>query len=204
MADCWIPGTKLLLHPYRCARRGMSMSRFSVMLAVLFLGLAVQARADEWSRTYQVNGVPDFKISTSDAGVEVQSWDRNSIEVRISTENIKINQEDGLRVTDHQSGNEVTVEVRDPRHFGFRFAITRVREQVRVNVPRKANVRIVTGDGHILVTGVAGNFDLHSGDGHIEAEDISGSLRGQAGDGRIHVNGRFEQLDLTTGDGSIE
>jgi len=151
-----------------------------------------------------VNGVPDFKISTSDAGVEVQSWDRNSIEVRISTENIKINQEDGLRVTDHQSGNEVTVEVRDPRHFGFRFAITRVREQVRVNVPRKANVRIVTGDGHILVAGVAGNFDLHSGDGHIEADGISGSLRGQAGDGRIHVNGRFEQLDLTTGDGSIE
>jgi len=179
------------------------MFRLSIILAVLLLGLVLQARADEWTRTYQVNGVPDLKISSSDAGVDIQTWDKDSIEVRVITENIKINQEDGLRVTDHQSGNQVTIEIREPRGF-FHFGITRRREQVRVNVPRKANLHIQTGDGHIRVSGVTGNLDLLAGDGHIEADGVSGSLRGQAGDGRIHVNGRFDQLDLTTGDGSIE
>lgn len=179
------------------------MSQFSLILTVLSLGLVLQARADEWTRTYQVNGVPDLKISTSDAGVDIQAWDKDSIEVRVITENIKINQEDGLRVTDHQSGNEVTIEVREPHGF-FHFGIGRKREQVRVNVPRKANLHIQTSDGHIQVSGVTGNLDLNAGDGHIEADGVSGNLRGKAGDGRIHVKGRFDQLDLTTGDGSIE
>lgn len=179
------------------------MFRFSAILTVLLLGLVLQARADEWTRTYQVNSVPDLKISTSDAGVDIRTWDKDSIEVRVITENVKINQEDGLRVTDHQSGNEVTIEVREPHGF-FHFGIGRKREQVLVNVPRKANLHIQTGDGHISASGVTGNLDLHAGDGHIEANGVSGNLRGQAGDGRIQVNGRFDQLDLTTGDGSIE
>ena len=178
------------------------MSQFSLILTMLSLGLVLQARADEWTRTYQVNGVPDLKIFSSDAGVDIQTWDKDSIEVRVITENVKINQ-DGLRVTDHQSGNEVTIEVREPHGF-FHFGIGWKRERVSVNVPRKANLHIQTGDGHIRVIGVTGNFDLHAGDGHIEADGVSGNLRGQAGDGRIHVNGRFDQLDLTTGDGSIE
>ena len=181
------------------------MRTFAAPLFAAVVLLAVSARADEWNKTYQVSGTPELQITTSDAGVEVQSWDKNEVGIQVKTENIKIGSGyNELRVTAHQQGNNVTLEVREPHSFGIHFGWTHIRELVVVNVPRAANLHVHTQDGHIRVEQVSGNLDLSSGDGSQEVRKANGTLRAHAGDGHVHVAGRFDALDVKTGDGSIE
>lgn len=180
--------------------------RHRVLTGIALIVLcALTARADEWNKTYQVTGLPEIRVSTSDANVEVYSWDKDTVSLEVSTENIKIgNGMHDLKISERQEGNTIIVEVRDPNGLGIHFGWNHVREKVTVNVPRKSNINVHTGDGHISIQGVSGNLDTTSGDGAHQITDVSGNLRAQAGDGHIRVSGRFHQLELKTGDGAIE
>jgi len=47
-------------------------------------------------------------------------------------------------------------------------------------------------------------MDLHSGDGSENLTGVDGKLHASAGDGHIRADGRFDDLDLKTGDGNVE
>jgi len=44
---------------------------------------------------------------------------------------------------------------------------------------------------------------LRTGDGGIEARDLDGKVEADSGDGHIRLTGRFEALNVKTGDGSV-
>ena len=69
---------------------------------VLVLSLAIPlAHADEWSKTYKLTGQPDLKVDSTDAEIRVDTWDQNTIEAKVTTENYKIG-ENGIRILEHQ------------------------------------------------------------------------------------------------------
>jgi DUF4097 and DUF4098 domain-containing protein YvlB len=47
-------------------------------------------------------------------------------------------------------------------------------------------------------------MQLHSGDGSQEIDTVDGKLRATTGDGHIRANGRFDELELKTGDGRVD
>lgn len=168
---------------------------------ILILGSC--SYAENWSQSFPVTGPPELSVTTSDANVDVQPWDKNSVEIEVKTENVKIGP-GGLEVTAHQDGNRITFEARDPRFsIGIHFNWHQ-RENVTIHVPTQANLTIATGDGHIKISGTRGSFDLRSGDGSQDVDSVTGSLRAKAGDGAIRVRGQFDKLDLYTGDGRID
>ncbi len=71
------------------------------------------ARADDWSKTYTLTGKPDLRVDTSDANIHVSTWDQNTIEAKVTTTRYKIG-EDGIRIEEHQTGNEVEIDVHYP------------------------------------------------------------------------------------------
>jgi hypothetical protein len=72
-----------------------------------------------------------------------------------------------------------------------------------VNVPRKTNLVVRTGDGSILVERVDGRLELRSGDGRIKAVETSGELIADSGDGSIQIDDVTGRVDVHTGDGSL-
>jgi hypothetical protein len=63
------------------------MNHFAVkrlFLACLFVAVvaALPARADEWSKTYNLSGKPTLRVETSDANIRVSTWDQNTIGIR--------------------------------------------------------------------------------------------------------------------------
>ena len=57
-----------------------------VLLVLAAAGMmAGTARAEEWSKKYSVSGMPELRVESNDAAIEVDSWERNEIEVRVST-----------------------------------------------------------------------------------------------------------------------
>ncbi len=181
----------------------------------LFIGLilsgfvcswaAVPARADEWSKTYNLTGQPDLRVETSDANLHVSTWDQSSIEARVIATGYKI-AEDGIRIEEHQTGNVVEIDVRYP-HRGVIINLGSAighRVDIAIHMPREGRVDLHTGDGKIDLGNFKGEMVLRSGDGSQEIDGVDGKLRATTGDGHIRANGRFDELELKTGDGRLD
>lgn len=187
------------------------------------LAVASPARAEEWNKSYKLSGRPNLRVITNDGHVDLYSSDSSQIDAHVTTTGwpiAKSGGDRGVKITESQSGNEVTIEVHVPSfHFSFGWNNRGVR--IELHVPRNAdfdvetgdgsitsqafsgNLRISTGDGNIDAHGLKGEVRLHSGDGHIDGEGFDGTLHADSGDGRITVRGRFDKLTLESGDGSV-
>lgn len=194
-----------------------------LMAGAMFAGVftATPARADEWTKTYTINGRADLHVETDDGDVSIVSADQKQIDTRVVADGYKIGQSD-VRIEESQSGDHVVLKVRLP-HFNFQWWGGR-RKSVRIElrVPRELDldvhtgdgnvsaqpvagrIRIDTGDGNVTANGLKGDMSMRSGDGHIDASGLDGTLEVGTGDGNISVDGRFEVLNLKTGDGNIE
>jgi DUF4097 and DUF4098 domain-containing protein YvlB len=169
---------------------------------------ALPAQADEWSKTYTLTGNPDLRVDTSDANIHVSTWDQNTIEAKVTTTRYKIG-DDGIRIEEHQTGNEVEIDVRYPRNHGLGITVDwgthgSHRVDIDIRMPREGRVDLHTGDGKIELGNFKGEMQLRSGDGSQELDGVDGKLRALTGDGHIRANGRFDALDLKTGDGHVE
>ena len=77
-------------------------SRILVLAGLMFAVLPF-ARADEWSKSYTVTGKPDLRVETADASIRVDTWDQNTIDVRVTTERYKIGE--NIKIIEHQNGD---------------------------------------------------------------------------------------------------
>jgi hypothetical protein len=183
------------------------------------LGLAAPAAADEWSHKYAVKGRPDVHLKTDDGAVRVETGAASDVEAVVTTRGWRIGGGE-VTVTESQTGDRVSIEVRVPRmqHFGVGHRsvelVVRMPREADLDVktgdggmdiePVSGKVSLFTGDGHITARGLRGEMRLHSGDGSIKADALDGRLQADTGDGAMDVRGRFDALDLRTGDGHID
>jgi DUF4097 and DUF4098 domain-containing protein YvlB len=181
------------------------MNRTRLMILILSVAAALPARADEWSKTFNLTGKPDLRVETSDANIRVDTWDQNTIEARVTTTRDKIG-EDGIKIVERQNGDSVEIDVRFPhmRHNGFHLDTGNHRVDISIHMPREGRMNLRTGDGKIEVASFKGEMDLSSGDGSQTIDSVDGKLRANTGDGHIRANGRFDELDLKTGDGHVD
>ncbi len=174
--------------------------RFLLLIAAALATLP--ASADEWTKTYNISGKPDLRIETSDANIRVTTWDQNTIEAKVITERYKIG-EGGIRVDEHQNGDSVEIDVRYPHHeFVVNWGNHRV--DIIIQMPREGKVDLRTEDGKIELAGLKGEMYLHSGDGAENLDSVDGRLQASTGDGHIRASGRFDELELKTGDGGVD
>jgi DUF4097 and DUF4098 domain-containing protein YvlB len=175
-----------------------------VSFAILALALAaLPARADEWSKTFNLTGKPDLRVETSDANIRVATWDQNTIQATVTTVRYKIGV-DGIKIEEHQTGDVVELDVRYPHTHGLTIDWGQRRVDIVIHMPREGKVNLRTEDGEIEIASFKGEMDLHSGDGSETLDAVDGKLRATTGDGHIRANGRFDELDLKTGDGHVE
>src|SRR5436309_8242991 len=101
-----------------------------------------------------------------------------------------------VRVTESQSGNQITLEVHTPRLLGL--VLHRHSVRVEVSMPRQGDLNLHTGDGDIRVVNISGDFRVDSGDGNLEIRSADGTLNAETRDGNIRTSGRFDTLTLAT------
>jgi hypothetical protein len=171
-------------------------------ICMMFLTLSPLASTDEWSRSYQVQGTVKLRVETSDANIRVTTGEGRTVAARITTEGWKIGG-DGINVIAHQTGDQVDLEVRFPRHM-FHMDWGHRRVDIEIKVPKDANLDLHTGDGNVDVQGVRGAIVLHSGDGKLNLSELEGTLQAQTGDGNIDMRNVRGDLTLHTGDGRID
>jgi DUF4097 and DUF4098 domain-containing protein YvlB len=171
--------------------------------ALTLTTIVASARADDWSKTYDLTGKPELRVETRDANIRVDVWDQNKIEAHVTTRGWHIGSGD-LEIIEHQQGNAVDIELREAHHGRFSIGIDARHTELEIHMPRSAKVNVHSGDGAVSAKGMEGELDFSTSDGRLELEDIDGTLHARSSDGSVRVSGRFDLLDLRTSDGRIE
>jgi hypothetical protein len=175
--------------------------RISVLLLTIFALTTLAAHADDWKKEFTTSGKLTLKVESNDASIAVTSWDRKETAAEVITDGYKIGPND-VRVIDRQTGNQVELEVHRPSgHVCFGVCNKSIR--IEVHVPHEADLALNTRDGNIRVENVKGDLRLDSGDGDLDILSADGRLGANTGDGRVRAEGRFDGLDVHTGDGDI-
>src|SRR4051794_13870013 len=170
-----------------------------IRLVILLVAvLSLTAFADEWNKQYNVGANPKLTVDTNDANIRVSAGAGNRISARVTTDGYKIGPTD-VRIDERQSGDEVRISVRIPSTT-FRFGNHNVH--VEITVPANTQLDMRSGDGRLEVSGTRAAAKLSTGDGRITVRDFEGPLNAHSGDGRVEVDGRFDDLQLDTSDGS--
>jgi len=112
----------------------------------------------------------------------------------------------------------LSTEVRMPRNADLQLQTSDGRVEVS---DLNGNISVHTSDGGIKVSQLSGAIDIGSKDGGIDARALTGTVKLRSGDGRIdgtqldgkydvstrdgriRLDGRFDALDIKSGDGSV-
>jgi hypothetical protein len=175
--------------------------KFLILLLSLSV-FAISARAEEWTKSYQVGNSPTLHVDTNDASIEVTHGAGNTISAKVISDGMSIGNA-GVRITERQDGDKVDLQIHTPNEWGIHFGMHR-GVRVEVQVPPQAALDLHSGDGHISVNGISGQTRIDTGDGHIEVRDFTGNLRAHTSDGHMTIDGVLSDLDLRTGDGHID
>src|SRR6185369_6529240 len=171
-------------------------------ICMMFLSVLPSASTDEWTKSFNLERAAKVRVETSDANIRVTSWDGTTVEARITTKGWKIGG-DGINIVDHQTAEQIDIEVRFPRHV-FQVNWGNRRVDIEIKVPRTANLDLHTGDGNVDVQGVNGAILLRSGDGNLTLSELQGTVNAHTGDGNIDVRNARGEVTLHTGDGRID
>jgi DUF4097 and DUF4098 domain-containing protein YvlB len=173
-----------------------------LMICMVLLTVLPSGSTDEWTKSFSVGRAARIHVETSDANIRVTAWEGANVEARITTQGWKIGG-DGINIVDHQTGDQIDIEVRFPRHT-FQVNWRNRRVDIEIKVPRTADLDLHTGDGNVDVQGVRGTVLLRSGDGHLNLSELEGKLNANTGDGNIDMRNVRGDVFLHTGDGRID
>ena len=172
--------------------------------------LAMSAFAEEWSKSYTVSAKPSLSVNTNDAAIEVSRGSSSTITARVTAGEYPVGP-NGVRVSEHQDGDKVDINVHIPNQSGFHINWHDRRVRIEIQVPAETALDLHSSDGHITVDGVVNEVYLHSGDGHVDLTARLGSKMDHGwlihtGDGRVNVtlpDNFSAELYAHTGDGHI-
>src|SRR5882762_988980 len=170
------------------------MQRMTLTVLALGLLLVSSSWAEEWSKTFTISAKADLKVTTSDANIKVDTWDKNTIEAHVTTGRYKIG-EGGITIHDVQNGDAVELDVRFPHEY-LNFSFHDRRVEIDIHMPRQGQVNLHTGDGSITLANLKGAMALESGDGSLEISAVDGTLHAHTGDGHIRAEGRFDGWEI--------
>jgi DUF4097 and DUF4098 domain-containing protein YvlB len=179
-------------------RRVGGMAVIIMALAVL----AVGARAEDYNKTFTVNGRASVRVDTNDGSVRVTSGDNKNVEFRVQYQGYELDK--NLRIDSRQDGDRVELVARVSGHWGFGWGGRGRNLHIEVRMPRSGDLQVTSGDGAVEASSIDGNVTISTGDGALKASGLTGTVDLHTGDGSINVDGLKGDVKLRTGDGSIE
>src|ERR1700739_3865468 len=179
------------------------MLRRSVSFAALFILVLAAASAPaglaitkEFNQTYPLQAGGSFELQNVNGTVDVQGWDRDTIEIHaVKTAKHKESDLDLVSIDVDAKPGVVSVATRYPQNEGVEVAV-----EYTVHVPHCAHVEhLGTVNGTLRVSGIERVEDLRTVNGNIEVFEGGGSVHARTTNGNVHL----ELLHVVDKNGAI-
>lgn len=202
--------------------------RIAFALALAFFALVLSAPQSSYAekvtktvhKTFSLNRGGMVSLSNVNGGVEISSWDEESVDV---TAEIEVKHSDRRRAEDFLKKVEVLfdhdrdnlgIEVDYPRRHGSGFLSwlfgegnPEVSVRFTIKVPREVDLDLHTVNGGLRVENVAGDIRAATTNGSIKMYDIEGRVSCKTVNGGIKVDlsesSDFDEMSFRTVNGGI-
>ena len=188
------------------------------LFLIMFSCFAISASAAEKviKESYSVKSGGSLYIQSDSGRIEIETWDKNSVDIKVTKKARKESRLEEFKVTFEQNGDDISIE-------GESEWNSRVNVSYLVKVPNEFDLDLKTGGGSITVDDISGKIklntsggaikvgnvakgkvDLDTSGGSITVGDVNGDLKADTSGGRIQVGNISGKTDLDTSGGSIK
>jgi hypothetical protein len=165
----------------------------ALVLPACGLNLSLDAEAkDQWKKTYTLAAGGTFEIRNTNGKIDIQPADGTTVDVvadRVAKAATDEGARDALRrieIKESASPDHVTL---DSSGGGFNLEInTSRRVDYTVRLPKGVNVKLVSTNGDLQITGVTGTFDAEATNGRIHAESLENDISVRTTNGAISID----------------
>jgi hypothetical protein len=166
------------------SRRSLCFAVFSALLLAMASAVPCFAISKEFNQTYPLQPGGSFELQNVNGTVDVQSWDRDEVEVRaVKTAKQKESDLELVSIEVDAKRDSVSVTTRYPQNEGVEVAVEYI-----VHVPHCAHVEhLGTVNGTLRVAGVEAIEDLRTVNGNIEVYEGGGSVHAHTTNGNVHL-----------------
>ena len=149
-------------------------------------------------KTFQINQGKTLKVDASSGNIEISTWDKNEVYVKISGNN---RAKEKVEFTFQNDENRVDVTAKSKSSF-FGFS-SGIRMRFEIKVPRNFNPETHTSGGNIKLDGLTGNPILKTSGVNIFVKNTTGNIRTNTSGGEIRVENVSGSVNLSTSGGNI-
>jgi hypothetical protein len=171
-------------------RRALCLSAVVTFVLAMASAAPCLAISKEFNQTYPLQPGGSFELQNVNGTVDVQTWDRDEVEVH-AVKTAKHQESDLALVSIDVDAkpDAVSVTTRYPQNEGVEVAVEYV-----VHVPRCAHVEhLGTVNGTLRVAGVEAVDDLRTVNGNIEVYEGGGAVHAHTTNGNVHLELRHIQ-----------
>jgi hypothetical protein len=165
-------------------RRSLCFAAFLTLVLATASAVPCFAISKEFNQTYPLQPGGSFELQNVNGTVDVQSWDRDEVEVHaVKTAKHKESDLELVSIEVDAKPGAVSVTTRYPQNEGVEVAVEYI-----VHVPRCTHVEhLGTVNGTLRVAGVEAVEDLRTVNGNIEVYEGGGSVHAHTTNGNVHL-----------------
>jgi DUF4097 and DUF4098 domain-containing protein YvlB len=165
-------------------RRAFCLTAFFTLILAAVSAAPCFAITKEFNQSYQLQPGGSFELQNVNGTVDVQGWDRDTVEVHaVKTAKREESDLDLVSIDVDAKPNAVAVATRYPQNEGVEVLV-----EYTVHVPHCARVEHVgTVNGTLRVSGLERVADLRTVNGNIEVYDGGGSVHARTTNGSVHL-----------------
>src|ERR1700730_5833579 len=165
-------------------RRSVSLIALFITILVVALAPACLAITKEFNQTYPLQPGGSFELQNVNGTVDVQGWDRDTIEIHaVKTAKNRESDLELVSIDVDAKPGVVSVATRYPQNEGVEVAV-----EYTVHVPHCAHVEhLGTVNGTLRVSGIERVEDLRTVNGSIQVYEGGGSVHAHTTNGNVHL-----------------
>jgi hypothetical protein len=149
-------------------------------------------------KTFQINQGKTLKLDASSGNIEISTWDKNEVYIKISG---NTRAKEKTEFTFHNDENKVDVTAKTKSSFfGWNNGI---KLKFEIKVPKNFNPESYTSGGNIKLEGLNGNPNLKTSGGNVYVRNSSGNIRTNTSGGEIWVDNVSGNMKFATSGGNI-
>ncbi|MGB6876847.1 MAG: DUF4097 family beta strand repeat-containing protein [Candidatus Acidiferrales bacterium] len=184
--------------------RGCHWLGLAALAAFFVATLPARASTQVFDQVYPLHSGGVFALANVNGGVQVESWDREQVEVRaIKTALHESDDLDRVHIDVQGDGEQLAVNTRYPQGSGVQVTV-----EYQIHVPYKLRCAVVqTVNGDVHLRGIAGAGILDSVNGSVEVLDSDGRFSAKTTNGDVRLQLKSlpdgDPVSLTTVNGSV-
>jgi len=165
-------------------RRIVSLAPLFILMLAVGFAPACLGITKEFNQTYPLQPGGTFELQNVNGTVDVQGWDRDTIEIHaVKTAKRKESDLELVSIDVDAKPGVVSVATRYPQNEGVEVAV-----EYTVHVPHQAHVEhLGTVNGTLRVSGIERVEDLRTVNGNIEVYEAGGSVHAHTTNGNVHL-----------------